>query len=185
MDTFHVQEKLLHKTISRHNMRKLQNAAPIMTIIIPESENRLYLEYPFVGVGVVVWKENHFMLVQRAKPPRLGEWSIPGGRQKLGETTKDTAFREILEETSIRIKILGLIDVVDSIVKNEEGQIKYHATLIDYAALYVSGTPKAGDDAMDLGWFTLDQLPLLQIWEETSRIICESAKFIKPATQNT
>ena len=156
-----------------------------MTINIPKSENRLYLEYPFVGVGVVVWKENHFMLVQRAKPPRLGEWSIPGGRQKLGETTKDTACREILEETSIRIKILGLIDVVDSIVTDEEGQIKYHATLIDYAALYVSGTPKAGDDAMDLGWFTLDQLPLLQIWEETSRIICESTKFIKPATQNT
>ena len=136
-----------------------------MTINIPKSENRLYLEYPFVGVGVVVWKENHFMLVQRAKPPRLGEWSIPGGRQKLGETTKDTACREIQEETSLRIKILGLIDVVDSIVTDEEGQIKY--------------------DAMDLGWFTLDQLPLLQIWEETSRIICESTKFIKPATQNT
>ena len=182
---FHVQEKLPSKWISRHNTRKLRNDAPIMTTNIPKSENRLYLEYPFVGVGVVVWKENHFMLVQRAKPPRLGEWSIPGGRQKLGETTKDTACREIQEETSLRIKILGLIDVVDSIVTDEEGQIKYHATLIDYAALYVSGTPKAGDDAMDLGWFTVDQLPLLQIWEETSRIICESIKFIKPASQNT
>ena len=179
MDTFHVQEKLPHKTISRHNMRKLQNAAPIMTINIPDSENRLYNEYPFVGVGVVVWKENRFMLVQRAKPPRLGEWSIPGGRQNLGETTKDTACREIQEETSIRIKILGLIDVVDSIVADEEGQIKYHATLVDYAALYVSGTPKAGDDALDFGWFSLDQLPSLNLWEETIRIVCESTKFIK------
>ena len=185
MDRFHVQEKLPAKSTLHHNTRKLGNVAPIMTINIPENENRFYLEYPFVGVGVVVWKENHFMLIQRAKPPRLGEWSIPGGRQMLGETTKDTAYREIQEETSIRIKMLGLIDVVDSIVTGEEGQIKYHATLIDYAALYVSGTPKAGDDAMGLGWFTLDQLPLLQIWEETSRIICESTKFIKPATQNT
>ena len=155
-----------------------------MTMSIPKSEDRLYLKYPFVGVGVVVWKENHFMLVQRAKPPRLREWSIPGGRQALGETTRETAHREIQEETSIRIEILGLIDVVDSIISDKKGKIKYHATLIDYAALYVSGTPKAGDDAMNLGWFALDQLPSLDLWEETNRIIYESTKFIKPTTQN-
>ena len=148
----------------------------------PKSENRFYLEYPIIGVGVVVWKEDRFMLVQRGKPPRLAEWSIPGGQQILGETTKETAYREIQEETSIRIKLLGLVDVVDSIVTDKDGQIKYHATLVDYAAVYVSGTPKAGDDAMALDWFTLDQLQSLNLWAETNRIICESEKFIKPTT---
>ena len=147
--------------------------------------SRVYPDRPFVGVGAVVLAAQDIVLVKRRFEPLADEWSLPGGVLELGETMTIGVAREIQEETSLRIKILGLIDVVDSIVTDEEGQIKYHATLIDYAALYVSGTPKAGDDAWDLGWFTLDLLPLLQIWEETRRIICGSTKFIKPATQNT
>ena len=139
------------------------------------NDQRYYLDAPFVGVGVVVWKERQFLLIQRGKPPRQGEWSIPGGRQKLGETIKDAACREIMEETSIKIDILGLVDVVDSIREDEEGQIIFHATLVDYAARYVSGTPMAGDDAMGVGWFTLKDLPTLNLWSETNRIIRSSA----------
>ena len=146
---------------------------------VAEMENRNYLNYPFIGVGVVVWDNSRFLLVKRAKSPRKGEWSIPGGRQMLGETTRETASREIQEEASIRINILGLVDVVDSIVKDEKGIVKFHATLVDYVAQYASGTPKAGDDAAEVGWFTLDDLPSLNLWKETDRIILESEKFIK------
>ena len=86
---------------------------------VAEMKNRNYLDYPFIGVGVVVWDNSRFLLVKRAKSPRKGEWSIPGGRQVLGETTRETASREIQEEASIRIKILGLVDVVDSIIKDK------------------------------------------------------------------
>ena len=135
------------------------------------------LEYPFVGVGAVVWKQNKFMLIRRAKHPRRGEWSIPGGRQELGETAKEAAYREVLEETSVQIDILGLVDVVDSIIKDEEGNIQFHATLIDYVANYVSGTPQAGDDAAALDWFILEDLPKLNLWKETNRVIYKSAAF--------
>jgi len=143
-------------------------------------DQRYYLDSPFVGVGVVVWKEEHFLLIQRGKPPRQGDWSIPGGRQKLGETVKDAARREILEETSIQIDILGLVDVVDSIQEDEYGKIKFHATLVDYAARYVSGTPMAGGDAINVGWFALKDLPSLNLWNETNRIIRSSTEIVKP-----
>ena len=146
---------------------------------VAEMENRNYLNYPFIGVGVVVWDNSRFLLVKRAKSPRKGEWSIPGGRQMLGETTRETASREIQEEAAIRINILGLVDVVDSIIKDENGLVKFHATLVDYVAQYVSGTPQAGDDATEIGWFTIDNLPSLNLWKETDRIILESEKFIK------
>ena len=45
-----------------------------------------YIKYPLIGVGAVVWRNNDILLVKRAKPPRLGQWSIPGGKQELGET---------------------------------------------------------------------------------------------------
>ena len=150
---------------------------------VAEMENRNYLKYPFIGVGVVVWDNSRFLLVKRAKSPRKGEWSIPGGRQMLGETTRETASREIQEEAAIRINILGLVDVVDSIIKDENGLVKFHATLVDYAAQYVSGTPQAGDDAAEVGWFTLGELPSLNLWKETDRIILESEKFIKQVSQ--
>ena len=50
---------------------------------------REYPKYPMVGVGVVVWKDEAVLLIQRRKPPRAGAWSLPGGRQELGETTRE------------------------------------------------------------------------------------------------
>ena len=94
------------------------------------NDNRNYTDYPFVGVGVVAWRKDKFILIQRAKPPMSGEWSLPGGRQELGETTKEAAYREVMEEASIHIDIIGLVDVVDSIQKDEQGNIKIYVTAV-------------------------------------------------------
>ncbi len=61
--------------------------------------SREYPEKPMVGVGVVVWRGAQFLLIRRGKPPRAGLWSLPGGLQELGETVRETAAREIREET--------------------------------------------------------------------------------------
>jgi len=145
---------------------------------MPDTDKRHYLDYPFVGVGVVVWRGDEFLLIQRGKEPRKGEWSIPGGRQNLGETTKETAIREVKEETGLDIEIAGLLDVVDSIRKDDEGVVAWHATLVDYAARHVAGEAVAGDDAMGVGWFKLDDLDNLGLWDETIRIIRESVEMV-------
>ncbi len=142
-----------------------------------ETDKRYYLDFPFVGVGVVVWKDDEFLLIRRGKEPMRGAWSIPGGRQNLGETVKEAAIREIREETGLEIDIIGLVDVVDSIRNDDNGVVAWHATLVDYAALYVSGEAVAGDDALSVGWFTLDDLERLGLWGETERIIKESLQI--------
>ena len=119
-----------------------------------------YIKYPLIGVGAVVWRNNDILLVKRAKPPRLGQWSIPGGKQELGETIEEAVHREILEETSVKIKIVGLIDVVDAINLGKKGAVEFHATLIDYAAQYIDGKEIAGSDAKEVGWFGVDEIGL-------------------------
>ena len=141
------------------------------------NDKRYYLDFPFVGVGVVVWKKEQFLLIKRGKEPMKGAWSIPGGRQNLGETVKEAALREIREETGLDVEIIGLVDVIDSIRKDDNGIVAWHATLVDYAARHVSGEALAGDDALSVGWFTLEDLQDLGLWGETERIIRESAQI--------
>ena len=142
-----------------------------------KKDKRTYLDYPFVGIGVVIWKDDKFLLIQRGKPPRMGQWSIPGGRQELGETVKETALRETLEETGLTVELTDFLDVVDSIQKDEEGNIAFHATLVDYAAEWLSGEASANSDAIDVAWHNLEDLKELGLWSETTRIIQKSARL--------
>ena len=137
---------------------------------------REYPEYPMVGVGVVVWKGEAVLLIQRGKPPREGAWSLPGGRQELGETTREAGVREVLEETGLEIEIKDLIDVVDSINRDDSGRVRMQYTLVDYWAEWVSGVLTAGTDAADARWVNPEDLPDYNLWDETHRVIDLSAK---------
>ena len=137
--------------------------------------SREYPERPMVGVGVVVWRDDKFLLIQRGKPPRRGSWSLPGGAQELGETVRETAAREIREETGVEIEVKGLIDVFDTIARDDEGRIRLQYTLIDFTAEWQSGTPVAGDDAMGVRWVGLDEIEEYNLWKETARAIRMSA----------
>lgn len=127
---------------------------------------------PAVGVGVVVMRGEEVLLVKRGKPPRAGDWSLPGGRQELGETVRETALREVREETGLNVEITGFLDVIDSITPDSDGKgIAFHYTLIDFAAIWTGGEPVAGTDAADVGWFHRKDIAGLGLWSETRRII--------------
>lgn len=138
--------------------------------------SREYPGYPMVGVGVVVWRGDEVLLIKRGKPPRAGSWSLPGGRQKLGETTRDAGVREVMEETGVEVCIEGLVDVVDSITRDEHGRVRLHYTLVDFRARWVSGEPSAATDAADARWVHADDLGAYGLWHETLRVIRCSAR---------
>jgi ADP-ribose pyrophosphatase YjhB (NUDIX family) len=137
--------------------------------------SREYPESPMVGVGVVVWRGEEVLLIQRGKPPRAGTWSLPGGRQELGETTREAGRREVLEETGLEVEIIHLIDVVDSISRDREDRVRMQYTLVDYGAEWVSGTAVAGSDAADTRWVHPNDLGDYDLWSETLRVIDLSA----------
>lgn len=137
--------------------------------------SREYPDRPFVGVGVVVWRGGEVLLIQRGKPPRYGSWSLPGGRQKVGETVREAALREIKEETNLDVDITHLIDVVDSLTHDDDGKVQFHYTLIDFTAEWRDGTAVAGSDAAGVRWVSTDDLDQYELWTETIRIIQMSA----------
>lgn len=122
---------------------------------------------PVPAVGVVCLRGDNVLLIRRGAPPRVGEWSLPGGRIEPGEGVRATALRELREETGVEARLIGLIDVVDGVFP-DAGR---HYVLIDFAAEWLSGEPVAGDDAAEADFFPISEALALVAWSETRRII--------------
>jgi 8-oxo-dGTP diphosphatase len=137
---------------------------------------------PTIGVGVIVLDGDRVLLVKRGKPPREGQWSIPGGKQEWGETVREAARREVLEETGLEVSVGALVDVIDLRAPDGVGGLTHHYTLIDFVAAPIGGALRAGSDAADARWVALDDLDAHGLWDETVRVIGQSVDILKRAT---
>lgn len=136
-----------------------------MTVSLP-------VQRPVPTVGVVCLKGDQVLLIKRGTPPRLGQWSLPGGRIEWGEAVDVAALRELKEETGVEAELTGLLDVVDGVFTSREtGETTRHFVMIDYAARWTGGEPMAGDDAADARFFTRDEAMAAVEWDETRRVI--------------
>jgi len=134
---------------------------------------REYHSQALVGVGALIVENGRVALIKRGKAPLLGEWSIPGGLLELGETTRQGAEREALEETGLVVRATELLGVFDRIVP-EGKRTLYHYVLIDFLCEVVSGELRASGDAADARWFTRAEIARLTLPEDTREVI-ESA----------
>ncbi|MES1156815.1 MAG: NUDIX hydrolase [Alphaproteobacteria bacterium] len=136
---------------------------------------------PIAAAGIVVFRGKDVLLVRRGKPPLQDRWSLPGGRIEWGETARDAALRELKEETGVEAELVGLVDVVDAVMNRSEGGEPWaHYVLIDFAARWTKGEPRAGDDASDARFFPPDEIENLGLWSETLRVIAEARALVQP-----
>ncbi|MGG5808476.1 NUDIX hydrolase [Falsiroseomonas sp. CW058] len=145
----------------------------------PAARNRReFPDRPWVGIGVVAFRGDSVLLVRRGRPPRLGEWSLPGGAQRLGEAAEQAARRELREETGIEVGPLRLLAVVDAITPGDDpARPRFHYTIIDYAAAWVAGEPRPGDDVTEAAWTTPADLPRHGLSPEALRVIEEARRL--------
>jgi ADP-ribose pyrophosphatase len=111
-----------------------------------------YPQQPVIAVGAVVVHQNRILLIRRGKEPAKGEWAIPGGRVELGETMREAAAREVMEETSVSIRPGELVYFFETIQPDPDGRIRYHYAIFDFMAEYLAGEPIPRDDALDARW---------------------------------
>ena len=139
---------------------------------------REYPAHPLIGVGAVVLRGASVLLIRRGHPPRLGEWSLPGGLQEVGETVFEAAAREVMEEAGVAIRALAVVDVVD-LIEREPGssRIRYHYTLIDVLAAWTGGDPAAAGDADAAMWVAEREVAGLVRWSETARIVGRACRM--------
>ncbi len=116
-------------------------------------------------VGVICIRGNDVLIIQRGKPPRKGEWSIPGGRIEAGESEQSAALRELFEETGIRAKLGPKVATIPALFEG------FNYRLHDYAAIWESGEPHAGDDAAQAKFVPISEISSLNMWPKTEEVI--------------
>ena len=111
---------------------------------------------PIECAGAVVRDEaGRLLLIRRGREPDLGMWSLPGGRIEPGETAADAAAREVLEETGLDVEIGSVL--ITALIW--EGTYRVQ----DFAAHVVGGELRAGDDAAEVRWVGVDELPTMPL----------------------
>jgi ADP-ribose pyrophosphatase len=110
-------------------------------------------------------------LVRRGKPPSDGEWAIPGGSVKLGESLQAAVEREISEETHTIVRATETVHVFDDIRKNESGKILFHYVIVDFTADFIDGEPVPNDDFSAACWVSPHEIDSLQINSNTLALL--------------
>ena len=118
----------------------------------PECGRVIYYD-PKVAVASVIQRSGKVLMIRRAGDPGYGLWSMPGGYLDRGEVVEEAAAREVREETGLDVEVERLIGLF-----SEAGNPVIVAAFL---AREVGGTLAAGDEALEVGFFDVHDLPPL------------------------
>jgi 8-oxo-dGTP diphosphatase len=132
----------------------------------------VYFKDPKVAAAVLVEQDGRVLLVRRINVPQKGKWTLPAGFVDADEDPEQAAVRECLEETGLRVRITGLLDVIYGLEHPRGASI-----VILYRGVVVGGSMSPKDDADAVGFFRPDELPPLafEATRKAMRYLCSNS----------
>lgn len=104
------------------------------------------------AVSIAIVDGDRVLLVKRRRAPSKGFFAFPGGRVEPGETLEQAVRRELMEETGLATGPIQLVEVLDLPGEPPSTPFRLHV----FSAIHIGGSIRAGDDADEAAWFTLD-----------------------------
>lgn len=127
--------------------------------------------WPKAAASAVVLRGDHVLLAQRGKGANAGAWSLPGGHIEPGETARAAAVREVREETGLEVDIVGLADVHDVILHDQDGALRAHYLLAVFHGASHAGEPIAASDCRAARFVPIEALAAYHLTPGTERVI--------------
>ena len=129
---------------------------------------------------VVISATARILLVQRAEgATRAGYWSIPAGFVDYGEEVRAAAARELYEETGLTAEVGDVIHVASNFHDPTKLTVG-----VWFAGMVTGGQLRPGDDAAEVGLFTMDSLPSLAFDTDTTLIARIASGDVSIPTSN-
>jgi 8-oxo-dGTP diphosphatase len=115
------------------------------------------MDYPRVGVALILEKDGKVLLVRRKGAHGAGTWSTPGGHLEFGESPETCAIRETKEEIGVTASEPKFVALTNDVFE-KEGR---HYITIWMRSYNFTGLPfsAATEEVAELGWFQWDTLP--------------------------
>jgi 8-oxo-dGTP diphosphatase len=132
--------------------------------------------HPQLAVSAAIFRDGKILLVRRARSPAKGVYSLPGGRVEYGESLHAALHREVDEETSLKIEIVGLAgwrEVMPGITGGG------HYLIMSFAARWASGEPALNDELDDFKWLTPDALGDLKVTGGLADVIQQARRLLR------
>ncbi len=121
---------------------------------------------PKLAVDCIILVSGKVLLIRRRNPP-IG-WALPGGFVEYGETVEDAVRREISEETGLELENLRQFHVYSDPRRDP----RCHCISVVFSARG-KGEPRAGDDAADFRFISLDSIPDSEIVFDHAQILAD------------
>jgi len=119
--------------------------------------------HPALTVDAILFKysgnELKVLFIQRGIEPYKGKWAFPGGFVEENETVEDAIKRELMEEVSISVESLQQFYTASAPERDPRG---WTVSVVFIGFVGVDNSiVKAGDDASNAKWYSLNKLPVL------------------------
>ena len=116
---------------------------------------------PAVTTDCVVFgfdgRDLKILLIERGLDPYKGCWAFPGGFLNMNETAEQGALRELMEETSLKLRYIKQVGAFSDINRDPRDRV----ITIAFYALAKNAAVQGGDDAAKAQWFSLNEVPRL------------------------
>jgi 8-oxo-dGTP diphosphatase len=142
------------------------------------SDPRAYPDRPFLAVSAAIVRDGRILLVQRARPPGRGLFSLPGGVVEAGETLKEAVTREVHEETGLTIEPVALAGYREAIVRDAAGKVERHFIILSFACRWTAGEARPSEEVAEARWIVPHELAGLKTTEGLADIIAAAMRHL-------
>ncbi len=139
--------------------------------------------WPRPAASCAIFRDRQVLIAQRSKPPLAGIWSLPGGHIEPGETAREAAIRELAEETGVVADIKGIADVVDVIVRDDDGALRAHYVITAFFGVWLRGDARPGSDCLAVEWVDVSALSERHMTQGTPAIIRRASDLLEGLTE--
>jgi len=126
-----------------------------------------------VAVGGIAVVDDALLMVQRATPPAVGCWTVPGGRVEAGESVTAAVERELFEETALEVRCGPFVGWAE---RRGGG---HHFVILDFAVTVTGNTtPTAGGDAAAVAWVPRTEVAALHLVDGLEEFLLEHGVLV-------